>query len=50
MVTEIRLNNLPGGDYAIGAVLRNHLGNETVVRRRWSCFRLSENPEAVDSS
>ena len=32
-VTEIRLNNLPSGEYAIVAVLRNHLGNETVVRR-----------------
>lgn len=32
-VTEIRLNNLPSGNYAIVAVLRNHLGNETVVRR-----------------
>ena len=32
-VTEIRLNNLPGGNYAIVAVLRNHLGDETVVRR-----------------
>jgi hypothetical protein len=33
VVTEIRLNNLPGGDYAIVAVLRNHLGEETIVRR-----------------
>jgi hypothetical protein len=32
-VTEIRLNNLPSGNYSIVAVLRNHLGNETVVRR-----------------
>ena len=32
-VTEIRLNNLPGGNYAVQAVLRNHLGEETVVRR-----------------
>lgn len=33
VVTEIRLNNLPGGDYAVVAVLRNHLGEETIVRR-----------------
>ena len=32
-VTEVRLNNLPGGNYAIVAVLRNQLGEETVVRR-----------------
>ena len=28
-VTEIRLSNLPSGDYAITAVLRNNLGEET---------------------
>ncbi len=33
VVTEIRLNNLPGGNYAVVAVLRNHLGEETIVRR-----------------
>jgi hypothetical protein len=33
LVTEIRLNNLPGGDYTVSAVLRNNLGEETVVRR-----------------
>lgn len=33
MVNEVRLNNLPGGNYAVVAVLRNHLGEETVVRR-----------------
>jgi hypothetical protein len=32
-VTEIRLNNLPGGEYTVIAVLRNNLGEETVVRR-----------------
>ena len=32
-VTEIRLNNLPGGEYAISAVLRNNLGEEITVRR-----------------
>ena len=32
-VTEFRLNNLPGGTYAVVAVLRNHLGEETTVRR-----------------
>ena len=33
VVTEIHLNNLPGGNYAVVAVLRNHLGEETIVRR-----------------
>ena len=33
LVTEIRLNNLPGGEYTVKAVLRNNLGEETVVRR-----------------
>jgi hypothetical protein len=33
VVTEFRLNNLPGGNYAVVAVLRNHLGEETTVRR-----------------
>lgn len=33
LVTEIRLNNLPGGEYTVSAVLRNSLGEETVVRR-----------------
>jgi hypothetical protein len=33
LVTEIRLNNLPGGEYTVSAVLRNNLGEETVVRR-----------------
>lgn len=33
LVTEIRLNNLPGGEYTVAAVLRNNLGEETVVRR-----------------
>ncbi len=32
-VTEIRLSNLPSGRYAVSAVLRTSLGNETVVRR-----------------
>ena len=32
-VTEIRLSNLPSGEYAVSAVLKNHLGEETVVRR-----------------
>ena len=32
-VTEIRLNNLPSGEYTVAAVLRNALGQETVVRR-----------------
>jgi len=33
LITEIRLNNLPGGEYTVAAVLRNNLGEETVVRR-----------------
>jgi hypothetical protein len=33
VVTEIRLNNLPGGEYTVLAVLRNSVGEETVVRR-----------------
>jgi hypothetical protein len=33
LVTEIRLNNLPGGEYTVIAVLRNNLGEETIVRR-----------------
>ena len=32
-MTEIRLNNLPGGNYAVVAVLRDRLGEETVIRR-----------------
>ena len=33
LVTEIRLNNLPSGEYTVAAVLRNNLGEETVVKR-----------------
>lgn len=33
LVTEIRLSNLPSGEYTVAAVLRNTLGEETVVRR-----------------
>lgn len=33
LITEIRLNNLPSGDYTVKAVLRNSTGEETVVRR-----------------
>jgi hypothetical protein len=32
-VTEIRLSNLPSGEYAVSAVLTNNLGEETTVRR-----------------
>ena len=32
-VTEFRLNSLPSGNYVVAAVLRNNLGEETVVRR-----------------
>lgn len=33
LITEIRLKNLPGGEYTVKAVLRDSLGEETVVRR-----------------
>jgi hypothetical protein len=33
LVTEIRLSNLPGGEYTVMAVLRNASGEETTVRR-----------------
>ena len=33
IVTEFRLPNLPGGNYTVVAVLRDHMGDETVVRR-----------------
>ena len=33
VVTEIRLPNLPGGEYTVKAVLRDNMGGETVVRR-----------------
>ena len=33
LVTEVRLPNLPGGEYTVMAVLRNSMGEETVVRR-----------------
>lgn len=32
-ITEIRLSNLPSGEYAISAILRTDLGQETTVRR-----------------
>ena len=33
VITEIRLPNLPGGEYTVKAVLRNSMGEETIVRR-----------------
>ena len=33
LITEFRLNDLPGGNYTVEARLRNHLGEETTVRR-----------------
>ena len=33
LVTEVRLPNLPGGEYTVMAVLRSNMGEETVVRR-----------------
>src|SRR5688500_15004799 len=32
-VTEIRLHKLPSGEYAVSAVLKHNLGEETMVRR-----------------
>lgn len=33
LVTEIRLPNLPGGEYTVKAILRDNMGEETIVRR-----------------
>lgn len=33
LITEIRFDNLPGGEYVVKAVLRNNLGGETTLRR-----------------
>jgi hypothetical protein len=33
VITEVRLANLPGGEYAVSAVLRNSHGEEITVRR-----------------
>jgi hypothetical protein len=33
LVTEIRLPNLPGGEYTIVATLRDSMGEQTIVRR-----------------
>lgn len=33
VITEIRLKNLPGGEYTVKAVLRDSAGHQTVVRR-----------------
>jgi hypothetical protein len=33
LVTEIRLPNLPGGEYAVVATLRDSMGEQTIVRR-----------------
>ena len=33
LITEIRLPNLPSGQYIVVAVLRNNMGEETIVRR-----------------
>lgn len=32
-VMEVRLPNLPGGEYTVKAVLRDNTGEETIVRR-----------------
>ena len=32
-ITEFKLSNLPSGEYAVSAVLRNSHGEETTVRR-----------------
>ena len=33
LVTEVMLKSLPSGEYTVAAVLRNSMGEETVVRR-----------------
>lgn len=33
LVTEIRLPNLPSGEYAVVAILRDNVGEQTIVRR-----------------
>jgi hypothetical protein len=33
VVMEVRLPNLPGGEYTVVAKLRNNMGEETIVRR-----------------
>ena len=33
VVSEFRLPNLPGGEYVVKAVLRDSMGEETIVRR-----------------
>jgi hypothetical protein len=33
LVTEFRLPNLPGGEYTVVAILRNSMGEQTIVRR-----------------
>ena len=32
LVTEVRLKNLPSGEYTVVVVLRDHLGHQTTVR------------------
>ena len=46
VVTEIRLPNLPGGEYTVKAVLRDNMGDETVVRRTALVLaKFSEGPQ-----
>lgn len=33
LITEIRLPNLPGGEYTVVAILRNNMGEQTIVRK-----------------
>lgn len=33
LVTEVQLKNLPSGEYAVVAVLRDQMGHQTTVRR-----------------
>ena len=33
LITEFRLNNLPGGEYTVTAVLRTNVGAETTARK-----------------
>ena len=45
LITEIRLKNLPGGEYTVMAVLRDNAGHETVVRRTAVVLAQFERPE-----
>jgi hypothetical protein len=44
-LTEFRLNSLPSGEYTVKAVLKDNLGEETVVRRTAIVLSLAGEPE-----